>query len=1007
MTIVFNPDSQVHEDLPQDQATSGLQSGAYHVALTDPQGNPVTAPLTEAQQLISQGYKQPTPSQIKSLLNESKNEAPTEKAKAALEGAASAATFGLSVPIEQGMGVKNEDILRRQESPYYGAGQVGGLALSSLAGVGEGAILSHAGESASGALGLGGEGAGIMSSMGAGVIKMGVESSLMSAGDENARFLAGDPDQTLQSAAMNVGLSGVMGGVIGAPLGAVKPVWNSTIGPVVEQHLNDIKNDAGGILAGTSKKVLSILGGVPEKEINAYVSNQAEIAAAPELHQVYDFALDHIQRVNQAVQDKAMDLASASSAMDKLKDDLTFQLRQQKFSAADAAAKANDLLSNAKTDLEVKLKSDALDKAGDVATAVKQLREQMLGESYAAREELSNVKKDINMKLFYKGISQMQEELLDKGNQEAAGALQKFSENLQERHGDIVRPGMLKTIIQGLDERTTFTNNAASFGDSLNNYYTKIRRLMDQTLKGSSEKYEEMMKSVADKAGLLNQLDRYGTQEGATSSISSLTSEAKYRNEMPLLKKLEAHTGNDFTNTLDAYANKQTRATRFEALEQSAKAQQLAEVLHSMRDPETTRLLENEIANSSQAQEVAKAREALLKAKQEKEMIKGVTPASLQGKMEAAMRGKIDPNRVLESFPKHEGKTLPEVLDLIRTKQAFTKGAMNGSRNVNLFGMLGGAIGTLSGHTIGGGAAGAAIGSAVDKYGPAITKNILDKYIEHFDLSVKNQNKSAVRWALSKVIDSAQPVSAAGFKALVTFAAHSIAGETHLNNAVGDILSGKDVRIQLPKKEDRDRLESRIDEINKNPGSVIHAENDLGYYSPSHNTSIAAVSTRAAQVLAQLKPKTAPLGPLDPEREPSESEKRDYTRALNLAENNLTALQYLKDGTLTSKDVSLVKMISPSWYQSASNKLQSEMIDRHADGKNIPYNIRMGLSLFTGQPLDASMRPQAILSNQMSLSAPSLSQNAVSTGRKPALGPMKNVKTASRAATQTNKEDEA
>lgn len=69
------------------------------------------------------------------------------------------------------------------------------------------------------------------------------------------------------------------------------------------------------------------------------------------------------------------------------------------------------------------------------------------------------------------------------------------------------------------------------------------------------------------------------------------------------------------------------------------------------------------------------------------------------------------------------------MLENVATKEAFTKGAGQGSRNPVIFGALGAGIGALSGSATSAAAfasLGTMLGGAVDKYGPVGTKKILD-----------------------------------------------------------------------------------------------------------------------------------------------------------------------------------------------------------------------------------------------------------------------------------------
>lgn len=109
------------------------------------------------------------------------------------------------------------------------AGEAAGFVGGALAGTGEAAWLSKFGEAATKVAGLGGEGASMISRIASSGLKTGAEMSALQAGDEGAKFINGDPNQSLGSAAINVGLAGLLGGAGGAVIGSVPAFWKAGI----------------------------------------------------------------------------------------------------------------------------------------------------------------------------------------------------------------------------------------------------------------------------------------------------------------------------------------------------------------------------------------------------------------------------------------------------------------------------------------------------------------------------------------------------------------------------------------------------------------------------------------------------------------------------------------------------------------------------------------------------------------------------------------------------------
>lgn len=166
-----------------------------------------------------------------------------QQAIAGLEGAAQGIAGPVAPYVETKLGVSPEAIRGRAEAnPWtHGIGEAAGFVAPALLtggasaaaragleipeaiGVG-GKLLSKyslpglvgkAGELAQGATGLGAEGAGVASKLAGAAAKYSTEMGLLQAGDEGTKAITQDPDQTIGSAAANIGLSGLLGGIAG------------------------------------------------------------------------------------------------------------------------------------------------------------------------------------------------------------------------------------------------------------------------------------------------------------------------------------------------------------------------------------------------------------------------------------------------------------------------------------------------------------------------------------------------------------------------------------------------------------------------------------------------------------------------------------------------------------------------------------------------------------------------------------------------------------------------
>lgn len=841
MTVVFNPESQAHENLPEDLASQGLSQGQYHVALNDPEGNPITAPFKDAQELLSKGYTQPSPDQLKSLIDESKNQETGEKIKAALEGAASGSTFGLSTGLEKALGVPEENIQRRQKSDYYGPGEIAGLVGSSLLGTGEGALLSKAGEGVQALTGLGREGAGILSRMGGAAARLGTESALMSAGDENSKFLSSDPNQSAETALANIGLSGVIGAGIGAPFGAVSPIWKlaneSKVGQFIEDFkkriqdrsanpdpLSSISDEIGNLYSSTKDAARTVYGG-------SGIKSQAIEKFMPEMN-------SKIESQAESISSKLKDaVAKMDAAPEDFPSSLSNKLR--------ARAQAFDSLIS-----------------GEVDPITGQATRQ------ATPSQI------------FDAVNGLKQELQE---------WSKFS----------------KISPPPIAERE-FINLSKNLSHDLRT------SLEDSSVWGKSAEFQQNLnKAFSEYKPALKDFEKKFTSEIGGERVPDLGKIQTYLNQSSAGKASAELKQNVLKNYMDA-------------------AQKYRDAIHASH---------GELGIQSPVEHVSM-------------------------------------NNMVASLKKvNAGEKLADYL--------VNKGLSKLSGEA-----LGAVIGGGVGHFVGMPEVGAvvgrhALGPVLGSVLPAIAKPILE-----------GANSSV------------------GLKSAVTYAMAVLKGETALNHAAKALFkSGLEVLPHdlVPTHASREKLKKKIDESQIDVASLLNVGGDIGHYMPDHASAMSAASARAVSYLSSLKPKTERMGPLDSPREPSQSQINIYNRALDLAEQPLLAIKSIKDGSLTARDVQTVKTIYPALYQNLSQKLFSEMVDHSSKGEEVPYKIKMGLSLFLGQPLDASMAPMSIASNQMALTAPPLSQNAMPTRgrRSPPLGPMKNIQVASRSETQTQKEDEA
>lgn len=905
---------------------------------------------------------------------------PEQQFNAGLEGAAQGIIGPLAPLAETKMlGIDPAEIRARETAnPFtHGISQGVGLVTSALSGVGEAGILAKIGEGAKAAVGLGelGAGASLMHKAAAGAVSQAAEFAALASGDETSRMILKDPDQSAQSALANIGLSTALGGLTGGFMsGVVSPLWKATAGSKLEGALQSIEHDQvsginGAIPDQTMRpvfeKTLAAMGGTTPEAIQDYLANYKAIQEAPQFEDIYQHGLDHIGEIGD-------NLNKSKTAYNDLRENMMSDFRERGADAKAAKQMADFSLKDAQTKLASDIQDRALDSGKLVSQGVENLRQSVVDQSAKAYDLLDANKKNIPLDGFYNKAEKLAKNLEAQGTIEAqsqADRLRQYATSIQSKFGTGVLAPEAKPLIQGLDKVSKYDFNATAFDKGLNGSYKELRSTLDEALKDAVPEYRAAMKPLAKDTQFLSELRKYGTPEEATSAIRGLKNEAKYKTEMPMLKQLEERTGMQFTQDIEPYANKETRAALEEALPEFKNAQDTAAALDRLKHPETKAILERVLAESEQAKALEAAHLA-------KSAIPGITENTLQGKLKSAMTpGKnIAVEKALTQFPEFKGKSVPEMLNLLRMKEAFEKNATRGSKHVNMYGaIVGGLAGAVHamGHTIGI-PTGAIVGSLVDAHGPELIKSMLDKYMTKFgnlNELAKEGAKDSSKTLLSRILGAnMSSPNSESFKAGVDYISNIKKGVQATKDTADAIFKSGSTQLirNRPTDSDRDKLDNLVTKFQDSPGNLVQymQQSKVGHYLPDHGGSLSKSATAATQYLQQIKPKPFKPSPLDKEIAPSKSDITRYNRALDIANNPLLVLEHAKNGTIQPSDIQDIHSMYPALYQQMCQQVTAAIIRREGNEETIPYKTRLGVSLLLGQALDSSMTPASIIAAQ-------------------------------------------
>lgn len=234
--------------VPHSQVTDAVASGQYslpqgQVNVLNPDGVLGTIDAAQAADAFKSGYKYASPDDI------AQDTYGKQPGTAFAEGIARGVAGPLATGFEKHMlHVPDADILGREKANPIasGVGEGAGLVGGALTGTGEAALAEHLGQGALGAANVA-NAATPVAKIGSAAVKAAVENAFIQGNDEASKMILGDPDTSVGHALMATGISGAIGGTLGAGLGAISPLWKAAMGTKTGEILNSIADRAGGI----------------------------------------------------------------------------------------------------------------------------------------------------------------------------------------------------------------------------------------------------------------------------------------------------------------------------------------------------------------------------------------------------------------------------------------------------------------------------------------------------------------------------------------------------------------------------------------------------------------------------------------------------------------------------------------------------------------------------------------------------------------------------------------
>jgi hypothetical protein len=168
----------------------------------------------------------------------------------------------------------------------------------------------------------------------------------------------------------------------------------------------------------------------------------------------------------------------------------------------------------------------------------------------------------------------------------------------------------------------------------------------------------------------------------------------------------------------------------------------------------------------------------------------------------------------------------------------------------------------------------------------------------------------------------------------------------------------------------------KIDESLANPDQ-FHSMLDkstvnLHEYAPQTAFAVQQKMVVAAGFLASKAPRGTQTSVLSKPYEPSKSEVMKFARYYNMVEKPTSILQKIKIGQVLPEEMETLKVVYPQMLQQMQGIVMEELADHMAAGKDLPYQVKIGLSQFLETPLTNSLKQQSIAANQATFAVPSM-----------------------------------
>lgn len=972
------PDSAL-PDLPQPQQTpqpDAAPSGAV-LNMFNPGGELVGVAQEQAHDAMSQGYELPTAQQLHDHVNDAKYGGFGQQSIAALEGAASANTFGLSTGLEKAAGIDPEDIEGRRTTGYgHTIGEIGGIGASLLTGAGEANLLSKAGGAAAKLAGLG-EGASIAAKIGSAAVRGAAENSLFEGGNEVSKMFSqnADPGDAIERAIPAMGLAGLVGaGIGGVAAGVVSPLWKAASESKLAASLKGLTGALGGV-EGEAVTPETVVDGALDRlglkdsiapDIRARLMDKpAFMEASTTLEQrgvINSSSSEHLENLNNT---RDLMTKTQANALGAEPGDIAGKGEIDKYAAGRTAGEA--------------AAQHAEDLVGPLGKQYDAFGEQFadkplvpsIADKTESFQDFTNRSYD-NLRGAQRELSKALESRDPGAAIEAQAKVKDAQSVLKQTLSDAQAPGTTDSLSQNLAALAKDEGWLGSPSSDIMREYGRVQKELplQKTLSDLTNYIKQVGQNTASKlpfgqsdpveraGGLMkkvlrqaesDEIARHVGAEGGQEAVDSYRQlQQHFKAAADIIEPLTDQLG---IHSSISGAPKAIRAMSAEAGER---------VLQRLSGKNDAAWLENLQKNFPNAANVIR-----------KNHVDNLLAASKQGdglSSQKLMTNLFNSNSISPQL--RDFIASPEAQADIKAAHSIVEALKDPNHNFSNTSPVAEKLGR------GGLSTAISFASALSGHNPAVSW-----VLGHLGESLGKSVPDAIRLAALKYAGTAKPPNASAFKAAVDIIGKTIRGNDLAENAAKAVFEdgGKVIPdSKLPTEAMRDKLDAKLTKFQKDQSDLANPGSDVAHYLPQHATAIAETSTRAVNYLNTLKPSAQRLSPLDPPLEPSDIQKDRYNSALDIANQPLSVLQHIKDGTLTVTQVQDIQAMYPKLYTNLVQKLTNHMNNQLADKEPVSYETRIGLSLFLGHPMDSTLTPEAIQAAQPVPAAPPAQGQATS-----------------------------